>query len=76
MKAGEKPADTPVQTPTKYVPTIYCADIVAWPHRGGDLATQAIPALWLSRHITCAYQLHYQTKVIAGFPATIQANRQ
>jgi len=27
-------------------------------------------------HTHCAFQLHYQTKVIAGFPATIQANRQ
>jgi len=32
--------------------------------------------LWLSMHTHCAFQLHYQTKVIAGFPATIQANRQ
>jgi hypothetical protein len=65
LKAGEKPADMSVQTPTKYLLTIYCV-----PRRGGDLVTQA------TGHTTCAYQLHYQTKVIAGFPATIQANRQ
>jgi hypothetical protein len=28
-KAGEKPADMPIQTPTKYLLTIYGADIVA-----------------------------------------------
>jgi len=75
MKAGEKPADTPVQTPTKYVLTIYGADIVAWPRRGGNLATAGHTRLWLSRHTTCVYQLHNQN-MIKGFAATIQANRQ